>query len=97
MSIEVLQRHTWTGEPRELGDLFRLEKNRRQACAALFTHICSESVISLSAIGFSDDVRQALLYVEDWRELGAGEGCYVLMQRSKHRWRMVRRLMAWIT
>jgi hypothetical protein len=38
MPLEVLQRHAWNGEPKELGDLFRLTKNRRQARGALFTH-----------------------------------------------------------
>ena len=28
----------WYGTPIELGDLFRLQKNRREARAALFTH-----------------------------------------------------------
>ena len=34
----VLQRPHWHGTPIELGDLFRLHKNRREARAALFTH-----------------------------------------------------------
>jgi hypothetical protein len=36
--IEVVQRPTSHGEPTELGDLFRLTKNRRKAHAVLFTH-----------------------------------------------------------
>jgi hypothetical protein len=31
-------RRNWHGTPIELGDLFRLQKNRREARAALFTH-----------------------------------------------------------
>jgi hypothetical protein len=38
MPIEVLQRLTWNGTPKELGDLFRLTKNRREARAALYSH-----------------------------------------------------------
>ena len=38
MPLEVLQRATWYGEPRELGDLFRLTKNRREARAMLMSH-----------------------------------------------------------
>ena len=34
----VLQRPHWHGTPIALGDLFRLQKNRREARAALFTH-----------------------------------------------------------
>jgi hypothetical protein len=36
--MDVLQRLSWYGEPKELGDLFRLTKNRRQARAVLMTH-----------------------------------------------------------
>ena len=38
MPVEVLQRHAWHGEPRELGDLFHVENKRQQGRAALFTH-----------------------------------------------------------
>ncbi len=38
MSIQVLQRPEWHGTPRELGDLFIVRKNRREARATLFTH-----------------------------------------------------------
>ena len=36
--IEVLQRFTWHGEPKELDDFFHLTKNRRLARAVIFTH-----------------------------------------------------------
>ena len=38
MTIEVLQRLAWNGTPKELGDLFRLQKNRREARAVLSSH-----------------------------------------------------------
>jgi hypothetical protein len=38
MALEVLQRPHWHGTPIELGDLFRLHKDRGEARAALFTH-----------------------------------------------------------
>ena len=38
MPLQVLQRPNWHATPIELGDLFRLQKNRREARAALFTH-----------------------------------------------------------
>ena len=38
MALQILQRPHWHGTPIELGDLFRLQKNRREARAALFTH-----------------------------------------------------------
>ena len=38
MPLEVLQRFTWNGTPREIGDLFRLQKNRRDARAVIFSH-----------------------------------------------------------
>ncbi len=38
MPLQVLQRPHWHGTSIELGDLFRLTKNRREARAPLFTH-----------------------------------------------------------
>ena len=38
MPLQVLQRPDWHGTPRELGDLFVLHKNRREARAPLVTH-----------------------------------------------------------
>src|SRR5687768_9507071 len=38
MTLHVLQRPDWYGEPKELGDLIRVTKNRRTARAALFSH-----------------------------------------------------------
>jgi hypothetical protein len=38
MPLQVLQRLNWDGTPIELGNLFGLQKNRREARAALFTH-----------------------------------------------------------
>ena len=38
MPLQVLQRPNWQGTPIELGDLFRLHKNRREARGALVTH-----------------------------------------------------------
>ena len=38
MPVNVLQRPNWHGRPHELGDLFILHKNRREANAVLFTH-----------------------------------------------------------
>ena len=36
--IEVLQRFVWNGTPKEIGDLFRVTKNRRKARAVIFSH-----------------------------------------------------------
>jgi hypothetical protein len=38
MPLEVLQRPIWTGEPKELGELFILRKNGREAVCKLLTH-----------------------------------------------------------
>ena len=38
MPLEVLQRFTWNGTPREIGDLFRVTKDRRNARAVIFSH-----------------------------------------------------------
>jgi hypothetical protein len=38
MPLQVLQRPDWHGTPREMGDLFVLHKNRREARAVIVTH-----------------------------------------------------------
>lgn len=38
MPLQVLQRPYWTGAPHEMGELFVLHKNRREAKAVLLTH-----------------------------------------------------------
>jgi hypothetical protein len=38
MPLQALQRPNWNGTLKELGDLFRLQKNRCTARAVLFTH-----------------------------------------------------------
>ena len=38
MPLQVLQRQKWHGTPIQLGDLFVLHKNRREAKAIIFTH-----------------------------------------------------------
>ena len=37
MPLKVLQRRHWTGPPVEIGDLFILHKNRRNAGAVIFS------------------------------------------------------------
>ena len=51
MPLQVLQRPNWHGTPIELGDLFRLQKNRREARAALFTHQLGWEVRALTEAG----------------------------------------------
>jgi hypothetical protein len=38
MNLQVLQRSEWYGEPKDLGDCFRLTKNRKVAVCRLFSH-----------------------------------------------------------
>jgi hypothetical protein len=38
MTLQVVQRPYWNGTPREMGELFILHKNRREAKALLLTH-----------------------------------------------------------
>jgi hypothetical protein len=37
--MDVLQRLTWNGTPKEMGDLLRLTKNGREARAVLYSHV----------------------------------------------------------
>lgn len=39
MANDVLQRPMWTGEPKDLGELFILRKNGREAACKLLTHV----------------------------------------------------------
>ena len=39
MPLEVLQRPIWTGEPKDLGELFTLRKDGREAVCKLVTHL----------------------------------------------------------
>jgi hypothetical protein len=80
MSIDVLQRLTWHGEPKELGDLFRLTKNR-QARAVLFTHqlgweirllVGSQAELARSQVCRTQD--EVLTTGETWRAALQAEG-----------------------
>ena len=57
MPIEVLQRLNWHGEPKEIGDFFRLTKNRRHARAVIYSHQLGWEVRLL--IGSHSDVVQS--------------------------------------
>lgn len=57
--------------PRELGDLFRLQKNRREARAALFTHQLGWEVRLL--VGSQLEVVQTQVYREQEEVLRTGE------------------------
>ena len=71
MPLQVLQRPHWHGTPVELGDLFRLQKNRREARAALFTHRLGWEVQLL--IGSQLEVVQAQICREQEEVLRTGE------------------------
>jgi hypothetical protein len=38
MTIQVLQRPYWDGQPKHQADWFRLHKERREAVCAMFSH-----------------------------------------------------------
>lgn len=38
MTIQVLQRDDWRGDPRKQGDLFELRKGKKRAICELWTH-----------------------------------------------------------
>jgi len=40
--IEVLQRFTWNGTPKEISDLFRVTKNRRKHVARVKQSVASD-------------------------------------------------------
>ena len=74
MLLQVLQRPHWHGTPISLGDVFRLQKDRREARAALFTHqlgwevrllICSQLEIVQTQV--SRDQKEVLATGEQWK------------------------------
>jgi hypothetical protein len=61
MPLQVLQRPDWHGTPHELGDLFVLHKNRREAHAVIVTHQLDwRTTRSGSNAGLSDAGGRAL-------------------------------------
>ncbi len=71
MALQVLQRPHWHGTPIELGDLFRLHKDRREARAALFTHQLGWEVRLL--IGSQLEVVQTQVCRDQEEVLATGE------------------------
>lgn len=69
--IEVLQRYDWHGSPRELGDVFVLTKNRRNARCVLLRHQFGWELRLF--IGNQDDVVQSQVCRTRDEVLTAGE------------------------
>jgi hypothetical protein len=72
MPLQVLQRPHWHGTPIELGDLFRLTKNRREARAVLFTHQLGWELRLL--VGAQLEVVQTQVCRDQEEVLRTGEG-----------------------
>lgn len=81
MPSDVLQWPDWYGEPKELGDLFRLTKNRPEARASVWTHQLGWEVRLLggrqleavrSQVCRSQD--EILATDEDWRASMTAQG-----------------------
>ena len=71
MPLQVFQRPHWHGRPIELGDLFRLHKNRREARAALLTHQLGWEVRLL--VGSQLEVAQTQVSRDQEAVLATGE------------------------
>jgi hypothetical protein len=71
MALQVLQRPDWHGTAIQLGDLFRLTKNRREARAGLFTHQLGWEVRLL--VGSQLDVVQTQVCRDQQEVLRTGE------------------------
>jgi hypothetical protein len=72
MPLQVLQRLDWHGTPIELGDLFRLHKDRREARAPLFTHQLGWEVRLL--VGSQLEVVQTQVCRDQEEVLATGSG-----------------------
>jgi hypothetical protein len=81
MPIQVLQQLNWNGTPYQIGDLFVLHKNRRQARAVLTTHQfgwevrllvgSQEEVVRTQVCRTQDEV---LTTGEEWKAALVAEG-----------------------
>jgi hypothetical protein len=53
-------------------------------------------VITLSRVGFNPEGDQALVYVEDLGDFGAGQGLYVFLSKEGDRWIVQEVAVAWV-
>lgn len=75
MPLQVLQHPNCHGNHIELGDLFRLQKNRREARAALFTHqlgwevrLLTGSQLEVVQTKVCRDQEEVLTTGEEWKK-----------------------------
>jgi hypothetical protein len=57
----------------------------------------ADNLYTLSRVGFSGDGRQALVFVTNWCGVVCGEGNYFLLQKENDNWKVVNKVMTWIS
>jgi hypothetical protein len=57
----------------------------------------AENLYTVSRIGFSRDGTQALVFVTNWCNSLCGEGNYYVLKKENSEWRIVDKLMTWIS
>ena len=80
MPLQVLQRPDRHGKPIELGDLFRLQKDRREARAPLFTHQLGWEVRLL--VGSQLEVVQTQVCRDQEKLLATGERWKAMIEKG---------------
>lgn len=53
-------------------------------------------VVTFSRAGFNTEMNQALVYVEDQGDYGAGQGLYVFLTKQETAWVIQRMIVAWV-
>jgi hypothetical protein len=56
----------------------------------------SKVLITFSKVGFNSQLDQALVFVQSYGDYGAGEGLYILLDRSSNEWIIQRMIVAWV-
>jgi hypothetical protein len=57
----------------------------------------TKSLITFSRVGLNNDADQALVYVQNFGEVGSEQGLYVLLIKHGNSWEIVRSIAAWIS
>lgn len=57
----------------------------------------ARNLYTLSRVGFSADRRQALVFVTNWGGSACGEGNYLLLRKENDGWKIVNKIMIWIS
>jgi hypothetical protein len=61
------------------------------------TYPNSAGIVTFSRVGFNAEMNQALVYVEDQGEYGAGQGLYLFLIKKESGWSIQSTIVAWVS